>query len=65
MQKKVYQQTLRELLDSVKNVEGFPNADIKNIISLSNPPRYTACPNPYIKDFINQYGIPYNNNKDN
>ena len=32
---------------------------------MSNPPFYTACPNPYINEFIEKYGKPYNEETDN
>ncbi len=50
---------LEELLDSVRDIEGFPFAEAGDILALSDPPFYTACPNPYIDKFINEYGIPY------
>ena len=56
---------LRSLLDSVKKIEGFPTANKEDILNLSEPPNYTACPNPYIKEFIEQQGKPYNINDDN
>ena len=27
---------------------------------MSDPPYYTACPNPFLRDFIKTYGKPYN-----
>ncbi len=50
---------LAELLDSVRNIEGFPLGKDEDILALSDPPYYTACPNPYINDFIKHYGKPY------
>jgi len=32
-------------LDKVRNVEGFPLGTDEDIIALSDPPYYTACPN--------------------
>ncbi|MBS4024830.1 MAG: DNA methylase [Clostridia bacterium] len=46
-------------LDKVRHIEGFPIAKDEDIIALSNPPNYTACPNPFIEDFIKQHGKPY------
>ena len=51
---------LKDLLDSVRNIEGFPIGKDEDILALSNPPYYTACPNPYINDFIEEHGKPYN-----
>ncbi len=64
MKRDLRQHNLKELLDSVKNIEGFPSADIEDIISLSDPPFYTACPNPYLKQFIEENGIPYDSKND-
>jgi DNA modification methylase len=50
---------LEELLDSVRDIEGFPVGKDEDILSLSDPPYYTASPNPYISDFIEEYGKPY------
>lgn len=50
---------LEELLDSVRDIEGFPLGKDEDILKLSNPPYYTACPNPYINDFIEENGTPY------
>lgn len=47
-------------IDKVRDVEGFPIATDEAIIELSDAPYYTACPNPFIKDFIDEYGTPYN-----
>jgi len=50
---------LEELLDSVRDIEGFPIGKDEDILALSDPPYYTACPNPYINDFIEKFGKPY------
>jgi len=49
----------KEHIDQVRHIEGFPIADDEDIINLSDPPYYTACPNPFIQDFIDKYGKPY------
>jgi hypothetical protein len=36
-------------------IEGFPIGEDEDILALSDPPYYTACPNPWIKDFIEQW----------
>lgn len=46
-----------------RNIEGFPIGSDEDILSLSNPPYYTACPNPFIPDFIKYYSNPYDYNK--
>ena len=45
-----------------RNIEGFPIGTDEDILALSDPPYYTACPNPFIDDFIKHYGKPYDPN---
>ena len=47
-----------------RKIEGFPIGEDEDILRLSNPPYYTACPNPFIGDFIKHYGKPYDSNTD-
>jgi DNA methylase len=35
--------------------EGFPIGSDDDILALSEPPYYTACPNPWISDFITEW----------
>jgi len=49
----------KEHLDKVRHIEGFPIGKDEDIIELSRPPYYTACPNPFIGDFIKEHGKPY------
>jgi len=42
-----------------RKIEGFPIGEDEDILALSDPPYYTACPNPFIEDFIKHYGKPY------
>ncbi len=49
----------KEDIDRVRGIEGFPIAKDEDIIALSRPPYYTACPNPFIADFIKEHGTPY------
>lgn len=49
----------KEDIDRVRGIEGFPIAKDEDIIALSRPPYYTACPNPFIADFIREHGTPY------
>ena len=55
----------KEDIDKVRNVEGFPIGTDSDIISLSDAPYYTACPNPFIEDFIRENGTPYTEATDN
>ena len=54
----------KEDIDKVRHIEGFPIGEDEDIIALSNPPYYTACPNPFIEDFIKQHGKPYDEETD-
>jgi DNA modification methylase len=44
-------------------IEGFPVGSDEDILALSDPPYYTACPNPFITDFIKQFCKPYDPSK--
>ena len=52
---------LREKLKDpeFRKIEGFPIGADEDILALSDPPYYTACPNPFITDFIKLHGKPY------
>jgi len=57
-----YLAILREKLKDpdFRKIEGFPIGKDEDILALSDPPYYTACPNPFLEDFIKHYGKPYN-----
>lgn len=55
----------KEDIDKVRDIEGFPIGTDEDIIALSNAPYYTACPNPFIKEFIEENGHPYDEETDN
>lgn len=42
-----------------RKIEGFPIGADEDILELSDPPYYTACPNPFIEDFVQHFGRPY------
>ncbi|MGR7949269.1 DNA methyltransferase [Alcaligenes sp. RM2] len=42
-----------------RKIEGFPIGSDEDILALSDPPYYTACPNPFIENFIQHYGKSY------
>lgn len=46
---------LRRKLPELRQIEGFPIGEDEDIIALSDPPYYTACPNPWLNDFIAQW----------
>jgi len=56
---------LREKLKdpAFRKIEGFPIGSDEVILALSDPPYYTACPNPFITDFVKFYGKPYDPNE--
>lgn len=47
-----------------RQIEGFPIGADEDILALSDPPYYTACPNPWLADFIQLYGTPNNADSD-
>ena len=53
----------KDILQRWKDEVGFPHGEIDDILALSDPPYYTACPNPFIADFIKHYGKPYDPNR--
>ncbi len=56
-----FTEKLREKLrdPEFRTIEGFPLGADEDILALSDPPYYTACPNPFIEDFVRVYGKPY------
>ena len=56
-----FQEKLREKLKDpeFRKIEGFPHGSDEDILRLSDPPYYTACPNPFLEDFIRCYGKPF------
>lgn len=52
-----FTEKLREKLQDpeFRKIEGFPIGSAEDILHLSDPPYYTACPNPWIADFIKEW----------
>ena len=50
-----FRNELRIKLPELKEIEGFPIGEDEDIINLSDPPYYTACPNPWLNDFIAEW----------
>jgi len=55
---------LKLLAEKLKDPEfrktpGFPKGTDDDILRLSDPPYYTACPNPFLVDFVRVHGKPY------
>ncbi|WP_053842383.1 DNA methyltransferase [Paracidovorax avenae] len=42
-----------------RKIEGFPIGSDEDILALSDPPFYTACPNPFIEELIRNAGKTY------
>lgn len=51
-------------IDLVRDYEGFPNASDDDFIGLSRAPFYTSCPNPFIKEFLDENGSVYDEDTD-
>ncbi|WP_230199100.1 DNA methyltransferase [Risungbinella massiliensis] len=43
-----FTEELRKQLPELRKIEGFPIGEDEDILALSDPPYYTACPNPFI-----------------
>ena len=54
----------RDDLDKVRNVEGFPLGTDEDIINISSAPQYTAFPNTFIRDYIQEHGTIYDESED-
>lgn len=50
-----FREELRKKLPELRLIEGFPIGEDDDIIALSDPPYYTACPNPWINEFIKEW----------
>jgi predicted RNA methylase len=43
--------------------DGFPKGTDEAILAMSDPPYYTACPNPWLAELVKHHGRPYDPNK--
>ena len=50
---------LKEKLPELRERPDFPHGKDEDILRLSDPPYYTACPNPFLADFVAHHGRPY------
>lgn len=41
---------------AVRATPGFPKATDEAILRMSDPPYYTACPNPFVGEFVSRFG---------
>ncbi len=51
-----FTEKLREKLKDpeFRKIEGFPIGEDEDILAMSDPPYYTACPNPFIGEFVSK-----------
>ena len=47
-----------------RKIDGFPLGEDEDILAMSDPPYYTACPNPFLSALLSRYGKPYDPNAD-
>ena len=50
---------LKERLPELRQRPDFPVGEDEDILRLSDPPYYTACPNPFLTQFVERHGRPY------
>lgn len=50
-----FRSELRKRLPELKKIEGFPIGDDEDILALSDPPYYTACPNPWLGEMVSTW----------
>lgn len=49
---------LRGQLEDMRRWPGYPHGDDDAIVAMSHPPQYTACPNPFIAQWLEQLDRP-------
>ncbi|GAB4280599.1 MAG: DNA methyltransferase [Candidatus Promineifilaceae bacterium] len=56
-EKAAYRERLQQKLQDTafRRIEGFPTGTDEDILALSDPPYYTACPNPFLPEIIEQW----------
>ena len=47
-----------------RKIEGFPIGTDEAILALSDPPYYTACPNPFVEERLREHGKPFDSDTD-
>ncbi len=50
---------LRAMLPALRRRPDFPAGTDADVLRLSDPPYYTACPNPFLAEFVERHGRPY------
>ena len=59
--REIYRARLAEKLKDpeFRKIEGFPIGTDEAILALSDPPHYTACPNPFLDEWLAENAKPY------
>jgi len=59
--REIYRARLAEKLKDpeFRKIEGFPIGTDEAILALSDPPFYTACPNPFLEEWLAENATPY------
>ncbi len=57
--RKHFLRRLKEKLPQLRRRPDFPVGEDEEILRLSDPPYYTACPNPFVNQFVEHYGRSY------
>lgn len=52
-----FREELRKKLPELKKIEGYPIGEDDDIINLSDPPYYTACPNPWVESIVKEWEV--------
>lgn len=65
-QRAEYRRRLAEKLKDpeFRKIEGFPIGTDEAILALSDPPYYTACPNPFLEEWLDENAKPYDPDTD-
>ena len=64
--REIYRARLAEKLKDpeFRKIEGFPIGTDEAILALSDPPFYTACPNPFLEEWLAENATPYDASTD-
>ena len=57
--RKHFLERLKEKLPELRQRHDFPQGEDEDILRLSDPPYYTACPNPFLAEFVEHHGRRY------
>jgi len=57
--REAYRERLRAYLQDpdFRAIEGFPIGEDEDILALSDPPYYTACPNPFLPEILEEWQV--------